>query len=148
MLLMAILLLAPLEAAADRVYFKGSIQGVKYDLSFVEGKVDPGYPERGYIELNLITVRSIDIILLARKGLGEDAGLPRRQVKRIEASAGTPRKEHFMIYLNNLGLEDSGQGLLAIVIGFSIQIKNQTMAVVYQSDGEKVKFKKVEIPIR
>lgn len=147
-ILISILLITPSEVVADRVYFNGSIQGVKYGLSFVEGTIDPSFPDRGYIEMDLITVRSFDLILFARKGLDEDAGPPTRRVQRINASAGAPRKEHFMVYLDNLGLEDSGQGLLAIIIAFPIQIKNQTLVVAYRSDGEKVQFKKVEIPIQ
>ncbi len=146
-ILLAIWLLLVPEAMADRVYYKGFAQGTRYDLVFVDGMIDPADPDRGYVMLDLMTVRRVDVILTTRAGVGKDTQR-KFKGKRINATTGTPKKEHLIFYLDNLGLEPSKGGLLAVILRFSLPGLNQTQAVAYRSNGIEVRFREVEIPIQ
>jgi hypothetical protein len=142
-----ITLLISSGVGAESQYFNRSIQGTKYKLSFIGGAMDPADPDRGFVELDLITFQSLDLILAARSSLEPDVQ-QRYQTRRINASVGTPRKEHFIFYLDELGLEESSQGLMSMVFVFPVSgARNHAATVVYVFDGETVRFHEVQLPL-
>ena len=126
-------------AQAEDIYFHGSLQGTKYDFSLREGDIDPASPERGYVEISITTVRALDVILVTRMGLQPDAdNPPRTKGRRINASPGAPRKERFTLYLDEIGLESPGEGLIGMLLRFPLSQFDQNLIARYRSDGSRV----------
>jgi hypothetical protein len=144
--LLAVLLLIS-GVRAESQYFNRSIQGTKYKLSFIEGALDPADPDRGYVELNLTTFQSLDLVLAARYSWQANVQ-QRYQTRRVNASVGTPRMENFVFFLNELGIEESTQGLMSMVFVFPVSgARNHAATVVYNYDGETVRFQEVQLPL-
>lgn len=139
-------LLSSSGAWARSLYFTRIIQGTKYNISFLEGAIDPADPDRGFVELDLSTMQRLDVVLAARSG--EIPNLRQHyQVRNINASVGTPRKEHFTFYLDQFGFEQPTQGLMSMVFVFPLPGLNHTATVAYRSDGTQVRFEEVEVPL-